>query len=423
MSVASEDSDGSALAGNDEPDSRHASNGEDQTGWANLHLPSLRISGFFGIGELDISRLGKVTLLVGKNSTGKSTVLDAVEVFASRGRPQVIEHLLYRRNELYGVPDDRPGPGTRDRETEMRPSWRSMFYGRQPDFGSQIIISPNNATRDLQIELIYHFKRFLPLGSSVEQPDDFDQLPHLGAKFGSFAEIWPVDPASIWAGDEHIPDMSMPHRMRRRATNGNRSEADPVRTARVGPDVVNDAESTVLWDAITLDQPARETVLDALRIPLGYSISHIAAIDGRAYSPYLATRTQRRLFASDPGEAGGVSLRGLGDGVLRFFQAAASICGSRDGIVLIDEAENGVHHSVMEKYWQLIFHLARDRNAQVIATTHSWDCVQGFAAAAIEDEEAEGVLVRIEKRGSEHRAIEYSEDDLKVVARHQVEVR
>ena len=43
-----------------------------------LHLPSLSIEGFRGIKELSIERLGRVTLLAGKNSVGKTTVLDAV---------------------------------------------------------------------------------------------------------------------------------------------------------------------------------------------------------------------------------------------------------------------------------------------------------------------------------------------------------
>ena len=56
------------------------------TDTSRLHLPDLTIKGFRGIDELSIPRLGRVTLLAGKNSVGKTTVLDAVRVYAARGR-------------------------------------------------------------------------------------------------------------------------------------------------------------------------------------------------------------------------------------------------------------------------------------------------------------------------------------------------
>ena len=64
-----------------------------------LHLPSLSIKGFRGIKELSIERLGRVTLLAGKNSVGKTTVLDAVQVYAARGQEYVLSELLKSRQE------------------------------------------------------------------------------------------------------------------------------------------------------------------------------------------------------------------------------------------------------------------------------------------------------------------------------------
>ena len=50
-----------------------------------LYLPSLRIDSFRGIEHLSIDRLGRVTLLADRNGAGKTTVLDAVRIFADRG--------------------------------------------------------------------------------------------------------------------------------------------------------------------------------------------------------------------------------------------------------------------------------------------------------------------------------------------------
>lgn len=48
------------------------------------------------------------------------------------------------------------------------------------------------------------------------------------------------------------------------------------------------------------------------------------------------------------------------------------LLGAKGGFLLIDEFENGLHYSVQEKVWQLVFELAEQLKVQVFATTHSW---------------------------------------------------
>jgi len=71
----------------------------------------------------------------------------------------------------------------------------------------------------------------------------------------------------------------------------------------------------------------------------------------------------------------------------------------------------------------MVLETAHQNDVQVLATTHSWDCVHGFAQAANDLEDIEGTLVRIERKGEEMWAVEYSEGDLKVVAEQGIEVR
>ena len=105
------------------------------------------------------------------------------------------------------------------------------------------------------------------------------------------------------------------------------------------------------------------------------------------------------------------------------FAAALSLATTRDGFLLIDEAENGIHHSVQGDYWRMILRAAADNNVQVLATTHSWDCVEGFAQAASELDDVEGCLVRLERYNGQTRAIEYDEGLLETVADQRIEVR
>ena len=71
-----------------------------------------------------------------------------------------------------------------------------------------------------------------------------------------------------------------------------------------------------------------------------------------------------------------VTIRSLGDGAVRAFATALALANSTNGFLLIDEAENGIHHSVQPKFWNMVLQTAQRNNVQVVATTHSWDCVK-----------------------------------------------
>ena len=118
-----------------------------------------------------------------------------------------------------------------------------------------------------------------------------------------------------------------------------------------------------------------------------------------------------------------VPLKSLGDGAVRLFGFALALANCRNGFLLIDEAENGIHYSVHTDFWRVILRTAHENNVQVLATTHGWDCIRGFARAATENNAAEGILVRLEKKGGGVHAIEYSEDELETAAEQGIEVR
>ena len=71
----------------------------------------------------------------------------------------------------------------------------------------------------------------------------------------------------------------------------------------------------------------------------------------------------------------------------------------------------------------MVLQTAHENNVQVFATTHSWDCVRGFALAAAEFDCADSVLVRLEKEDDGLRAVRYTSEDLKIAADQRIEVR
>ena len=182
----------------------------------------------------------------------------------------------------------------------------------------------------------------------------------------------------------------------------------------LGPGPLSNDEIMERWDAIALTDE-EDRVVNALQPILGDQSIRISIIGDE--------RHHRRVLAKLGAQPFPVPLKSLGDGVLRLFGVALALANSRDGFLLIDEAENGIHHSVQRDYWRMVLLAAHANNVQVIATTHSFDCVRGFAQAMGECEGIEGALVRLERQEGHLRAVEYSERNVEAAAKSHIEVR
>ena len=74
-------------------------------------------------------------------------------------------------------------------------------------------------------------------------------------------------------------------------------------------------------------------------------------------------------------------------------------------------------------FWRMVIRAASENNVQVIATTHSWDCVRGFQRANAEEPGESTILYRLERGKSGLHLVGYDEDRLGRAAEQHVEVR
>ena len=100
----------------------------------------------------------------------------------------------------------------------------------------------------------------------------------------------------------------------------------------------------------------------------------------------LATGTGPRIYA-DVGTKPLIPVQLMGEGMSRILALSLSIASSPGGMVLVDEIENGLHYTVMEKVWQAIAAFARHYDVQIFATTHSHPCIKSACRAFAADEE------------------------------------
>ena len=115
-----------------------------------------------------------------------------------------------------------------------------------------------------------------------------------------------------------------------------------------------------------------------------------------------------------------VPLAIMGDGMSHIARLVLAIFAASDGIVLVDEVENGIHHSVLPRVWRVIEKAAKQLNVQFFATTHSRECVWAANESLPEDNFR---LHRLEMSDEGNRCVTYDPETIAAALNFNLEVR
>lgn len=395
-------------------------------------LNNLRIKNFRMLEDFEVSKLGRVNLIVGKNNCGKSTVLEALRVYAGRAYPGLLQTILLEHDEFLSTARI---DGIEDDES----SWlavKHLFPHREfPREDNKPIEIEADSKTLLRLDHLFYYvraeeeknengesfqRRIRELVSKSDPSSNRDQ-PLRSTVRVSFGES---SSRNEWLDlDEESPRRfsTRPYRTWRIS-----EEMPPVRCSHIPTQFVPPEVLADLWDATTLS-PNEAFVLQALQI-IEPEVQGLAFVkDPNAVPRSPRTRDSRVAIVKLKSEEMPVALNSMGDGMLRILQLILAVFPARGGMLLIDEFENGLHYSVQEEVWKMIFMLAKELEIQVFATTHSLDCIQSFTKVAL-DSPDNGVLFKMSRSkltsdNGKIIATVYDEEALKTVTASDLEVR
>jgi hypothetical protein len=72
----------------------------------------------------------------------------------------------------------------------------------------------------------------------------------------------------------------------------------------------------------------------------------------------------------------------IGDGINKLINLILIMLANPGAVILVDEIENGFHYTFFPKLWKLVGNLASETKCQIIATSHSYECINGAADLA-----------------------------------------
>lgn len=378
-------------------------------------LKSLSIKNFRSIEDLNISKLGDINLIVGKNNSGKSTVLDALKTYASFADENVLFDILNSHDEYFIL----------DENDQNLSPFSNLFFGRKFCSDLKIEIAESKDRDALTIESAFVEE------VRIEESESLFRLAYNDIKteedFNDAQDV--LRALKIKQGNKEktiVLDIDRLRRRRnRRGTSSSKFNFKFITTSFIANEELADA-----WDKVALRDYSKE-VLKALQI-IEPKIEAISFIDSETFeSSYRSSIRQdiRRIpLVRLHGLDIPVPLKSMGDGIIRLFQLALRLFEAKGGLLFIDEFENGLHYSVQEEAWKVIFHLSKELDIQIFCTTHSWDCIESFSKVATQEKDIEGLLFRLgsssvgDHEGKTTVTI-FDEDDLEILTQSQVEVR
>jgi hypothetical protein len=364
-------------------------------------LRSFTLKNFRGFRDLTVEPLDRINLIAGMNNTGKTSLLEAIYLHIN---PNKVD-LALELNGMRGLGDavDRAREkGAEANALEEICGW--LFHSRE-------IAMPIELTSrdDRGIERIAELRFADPATARADYPEISNLLA------------------------AHFPrDMAVgivPHLvLRNRDSSGQEGFSTVCRTGfstlSATQTVKPSGPSRLLNFRLRSSEPDIEEFSQIESI--GRQEEILSALH------VLEPRVQRLsllVFAGQPEIHGNLGLKRLvpialmGEGMRRLLSIVLAITNCPGGTVLIDEIENGLHHSVLQKVWTAIAHAARRADVQVFATTHSYECIEAAHEAFTADGTYDLRLHRLERVDDRITAVTYSQKTLDTSVEMNLEVR
>jgi AAA15 family ATPase/GTPase len=376
-------------------------------------LESFEIINFRLFEHLQVKKLSRVNLIVGKNNSGKSSFLEALELYVSNASPSVIlEQLEYRQ-------DNWSGKSSSYSQTFFDNHLRHLFFGHKLlRFQVQGILLGEIDGARLSIGIAVFKIVKDKEGQTLSRINDFswDKEPFYYQLDYEFALIAEEDSKTIRFFPIELGfSMNEINIINPRGLH-DRNMVEPKYTLQTVPtENMPNKKLSSLWDLTSLNSDLKPYVIEALHL-VDIRITGVGFID--VYSE----EHSRIPLVTMEGIEEPLPLKSMGDGMMRLFHIILALVNAKNGILLIDEFENGLHWTVQPKVWNVVFQVAERLNVQVFATTHSRDCIAGFEQAWNEYPEY-GAFFRLDRKNGTIKATEYNLETLNDSLEMDVEVR
>lgn len=314
---------------------------------------SLKIENFRGIRSCEINDFARINLFIGRNSCGKTTVLESFFLLTGISNPILTVKIQNLRGIALSEPND----------------IKDFFFEQKEENGMHLAGTQESTERKLAISPYYG-----------DPP--VEQINGNKKKHGSRTEIAESRLDSNLSGLEY--EFSVPNKGRPKSRNY---------TSRVTLDW--NSEIRPIPPHPYIDKKYKEKIAGRFITPGGSNRYDPLSVDkmlGEKRKSVLLEGIgiiEPNIQDIKVGPTGVVSvdidyerfipLNLLGDGPLNIVNIISTLDSVSGGILIIDEVGAGLHVSCIKDFWKILIQQSGKCDAQIFLTTHSKDVVEGLA--------------------------------------------
>jgi len=323
-----------------------------------MKFKDLTIKNFRGVRECEINDLTRINLFVGQNNSGKSSILEALFLLSGYGAASLVMNIDYIRNLLHNEPSDFKFVFY-NLDYKNIPTLQAQMYDFKETRKLQIIPKGKNQKKQITSSTT-------TTTTTTANPSNADGI------------------SSAESTEEKLVDSLEFHTEFKAFQQQRRFFTSTVSFSKVGDEITfkneNQGEKSFIeFKALIQGTNYRHTPQIAERLEKviidkkkNELISDLQLIESKISD---ITSFSNNMIYVDIGAKSLIPSNLMGDGFLKFLNIILNMGEVRDGVLLIDELDNGLHFTTLRKVWRVILRVAFMSNIQVFLTTHSKEAI------------------------------------------------
>lgn len=354
-------------------------------------LQNIKIQNYRGIKELEIKDFKTINLIVGRNNSRKTSVLEAIFFLLAANNPLLILEIILRKN----INDKTVQINTQDEK--LWGKIRLLFNDLKISNPIKISSQQENKKCELEIKYSEEAKSFVA-GSPIS-----------------------TLPKNLLSGYKNLEGKEI-------ITGINNSSNNNV---LAGANLVTDFAGG--YSKLVHAGPKKsEEIHENFSSFCSASINNKNLIleSLKQIEPNLLdimTNEEMNCFIK---EDISIPINFMGDGMRSFLNAITTIHSCKNSIVLFDEIDEGLHWETQKIMWKAIMMACKVSNVQIFATTHSYDMIRSLKEAYYDPENKDILgddqirLYKIKTEDNDNlKILDYDSDMIKYAVTEEKEVR